>query len=302
MTQTYTKGSNPYFEYAMLKYSQISIINLMKKDNVLEHINELEFKEVSDVWELIHSHLQNVNLSLNAYNYSNYTLPTTEKPTDKFDFITKNSKTLGAYQSGVLVNDFSYFVDSNLVAKSKANEFSQRKYEMLHKVIAFTHLENNAELASVEARKAFFEAFLTILHKIHNADFEAKTNQINAELAPHIFVPQKYIRLENRSKVLHEVVGREQYIRWYDTQYYGKWYRRRSRKVPNYGWRDIIKTTTFNYQAEVEYETQFGKDKIPNEIPPAEPYKIQKLNGSWVTHDNQPLDTEGKSEDEILKM
>ncbi len=298
MIQTYTKGSNPYFEFAMLKYSQVAVIERMQKDDVLEHIKTLDFQSVVNVWELIHTHLENVNLSLNAYNYSNYTLPTNEKPINKFDFITKNSKAMGAYQSGVLVNDFSYFVDNNIIAKSKVNEFSQRKYELLHKVSAFTHLENKAELASVEARKAFFEAFLTILHKLHNADFEAKINQINAELAPHLFIPEPYIRLENRSKVVK--VGSEQYIRWYDTVYYGPWYRRRKKQVPNYGWRDINKT--FNYMIEVEYQTQYGKDKLPNEIPPATPYKIKKLNGSWVTHDNQPLDTAGKSEDKILKM
>lgn len=301
MIQTYTKGSNPYFEYAMLKYSQVAVIERMQEDDVLEHINALDFQSVVNVWELIHTHLENVNLSLNAYNYPNYTLPTNEKPVSKFDFITKNSKKLGAYQSGIIVNDFSYFVDNNIIAKSKANEFSQRKYELLHKASAFTHLENNAELASIEARKLFFEAFLTILHKLYNTDFEAKLNQINAELAPHLFIPEPYIRLENRSKVISVQDGMEQYIRWYDTQYYGPWHRRRSRKVPNYGWRPRYVNKTFNYMIEVEYQTQYGKDKLPNETPP-QTYKIKKLDDSWVTHDNQPLDTEGKTEDEILQM
>lgn len=398
MIQTYTKGSNPYFEYAMLKYSQVAVIERMQKDDVLEHIKTLDFQSVVNVWELIHTHLENVNLSLNAYNYPNYTLPTTEKPIDKFDFITKNSKAIGAYQSGVLVNDFSYFVDSNTIAKSKANEFSQRKYELLHKVSAFTHLENKAELASVEARKAFFEAFLTILHKLHNADFEAKLNQINAELAPHLFVPEKYIRLENRQKVVavqvvtetadwrydsdkvtynqfgfenrgvllrkeilpyedyyimfrHTFESRQDMFKKYNdlelflsggdknayltgkptggseivgTKYQEFWKNKDTiiychtyqDKYLNTGQVDAcaihdtatitqnVSTTnkTFNYMIEVEYQTQYGKDKLPNETPPAEPYKIKKLNGSWVTHDNKPLDTAGKSEDEILQM
>ena len=346
MTQTYTKGSNPYFEYAMLKYSQVAVIERMQKDDVLEHIKTLDFQSVANVWELIHTHLENVNLSLNAYNYSNYTLPTTEKPISKFDFITKNSKAMGAYQSGVLVNDFSYFVDSNTIAKSKANEFSQRKYELLHKVSAFTHLENKAELASVEARKAFFEAFLTILHKLHNADFEEKLNQINAELAPHLFVPEKYIRLENRQKMvavttyskrwqvggdsyrtshfnaLNELLepftaghNLSNYTQTKDLVSYG-FYLNQKKNILYLCIKDnnrcgIIDrlinspTTThktFNYMIEVEYQTQYGKDKLPNETPPATPYKIKKLNGSWVTHDNKPLDTAGKSEDEILQM
>lgn len=399
MTQTYTKGSNPYFEYAMLKYSQVAVIERMQKDDVLEHIKTLDFQSVANVWELIHTHLENVNLSLNAYNYPNYTLPTNEKPSSKFDFITKNSKAMGAYQSGVLVNDFSYFVDSNIIAKSKANEFSQRKYELLHKVSAFTHLENKAELASVEARKAFFEAFLTILHKLHNADFEAKINQINAELAPHLFVPEKYIRLENRQKVVavqvvteniswknnsdkvvndywgypiigvllrdriqpgdnfvkpfeHNFENRQDLLKKYNdlelflsggdknaylahkplggfeirgTKYQEFW-KNKDTIIYCHSYRDDILTNvgqvdsctiydtatitqnvsttnkTFNYMIEVEYQTQYGKDKLPNETPPATPYKIKKLNGSWVTHDNQPLDTAGKSEDEILQM
>lgn len=302
MTQTYTKGSNPYFEFAMLKYSQVAVIKRMQEDDVLEHIKTLDFQSVVNVWELIHTHLENVNLSLNAYNYSNYTLPTNEKPINKFDFITKNSKAIGAYQSGVLVNDFSYFVDSNIIAKQTANEFSQRKYELLHKVSAFTHLENKAELASVEARKAFFEAFLTILHKLHNADFEAKLNQINAELAPHLFIPESYIRLENRQKVITVPNGTERYIAYYRTERYGPWWRRRKRQVPVWATRTRYVNRTFYFQDEVEYQTQYGKDKLPNEIPPATPYKIKKLNDSWVTHDNQPLDTAGKSEDEILQM
>lgn len=472
MTQTYTKGSNPYFEYAMLKYSQVAVIERMQKDDVLEHIKTLDFQSVVNVWELIHTHLENVNLSLNAYNYSNYTLPTTEKPISKFDFITKNSKAMGAYQSGVLVNDFSYFVDSNIIAKSKANEFSQRKYELLHKVSAFTHLDTSKRLkeqinnfiafvdkfntlwntnenlrindeltfgywftdsktgmphltqlpytdyvkkywvfdtigdlldlckqsttpeiaelfntmpetrysggdlkecsrqdltnmlqeiesgnleVNVEARKAFFEAFLTILHKLHNADFEAKLNQINAELAPHLFVPEKYIRLENRQKAVaitttterwlvgggdnyyldsnlkqpvlrvmgNHLVSPSNYIRTisfrpnlirppvdYEVWLINNYTILAAKNNMSYDWavldEKISSTTTtnktFNYMIEVEYQTQYGKDKLPNETPPAEPYKIKKLNGSWVTHDNKPLDTAGKSEDEILQM
>lgn len=347
MTQTYTKGSNPYFEYVSKVFSHIGVIELMQNHNILEHINSLDFQSVANVWELIHTHLENVNLSLNAYNYPNYALPTTEKPSSKFDFITKNSKAMGAYQSGVLVNDFSYFVDSNNEAKTICNDFTQRKYEMLHKVTTFTHLENKAELASVEARKAFFEAFLTILHKLHNAEFEVKLNQINAELAPHIFISEPYIRLENRIYTYQKQetyqsgveeyqafvrMEEETYISHYRTERYishhetyytgwGWWKKKKSRpvwaerRIPVYSTRPksiyetrtrpVYSTITIDinvpYMIEVEYQTQYGKDKLPNETPPAEPYKIKKLNGSWVTHDNQPINTEGLSDDEFLR-
>ena len=299
------EAKNPleYYNYAHELYARYNFVCRCKQDGILDKAHNLGLEALTQMYNFIDKHLVSVNQSLALLSLPAYSLPWDSAPSDLLQTIYKHSKRIGFYDSAKIIDNFTDMQAPLKQAQAYLEQnFTKRHYQEIHQMHYFTQLANapysidteaseSDHLAQENKRKDFLIVFYALLfYKLPPIKAQEHLEYIFTDMDRILHIPIAYTILENRSQTFKRsrVVTRyrtEHYVRkrWWS---WFKWHTRwASRQVP-------YQTTeyyneTIHYMQEVQYFTEWRKDRLISHNPPSEVYKIQTLSGDWIMSDTK---------------